>query len=179
MDNSSIFRFISSFFAWFCLIFLARIFWCLTMRDARFGSDLLLSLRFNGPGPDCVLRPRVKSWDWDAVHVVIVLACPAYAHDVRMCWPHRSSVVAWLSSSDHRQPTASCPCGRSWRWSCFGAAIISRFFGCGWSSCHGLPWSDRTFSAMPVMRLVSSCVLRSTSTPSPTSLLRHISCRNY
>jgi len=30
------------------------------MRDARFGSDLLLSLRFNGPGPDCILRRRVK-----------------------------------------------------------------------------------------------------------------------
>ena len=30
------------------------------MRDVRFGSDLLLSLRFNGPGPDCILRRRVK-----------------------------------------------------------------------------------------------------------------------
>src|SRR6218665_3278786 len=30
------------------------------MRDARFGSDLLLSLRFNGPGPDCILRRRFK-----------------------------------------------------------------------------------------------------------------------
>ena len=30
------------------------------MRDARFGSDLLLSLRFSGPGPDCILRRRVK-----------------------------------------------------------------------------------------------------------------------
>jgi len=30
------------------------------MRDARFGSDLLLSLRFNGSGPDCILRRRVK-----------------------------------------------------------------------------------------------------------------------
>src|SRR6218665_261829 len=30
------------------------------MRDARFGSDLLLSLRFNGPRPDCILRLRVK-----------------------------------------------------------------------------------------------------------------------
>src|SRR6218665_2979663 len=30
------------------------------MRDARFGSDLLLSLRFNGSGPDCTLRRRVK-----------------------------------------------------------------------------------------------------------------------
>src|SRR6218665_3154458 len=30
------------------------------MRDARFGSDLLLSLRFNGAGPDCILRRRVK-----------------------------------------------------------------------------------------------------------------------
>src|SRR6218665_1602152 len=30
------------------------------MRDARFGSDLLLSLRFNGPGPDCILCRGVK-----------------------------------------------------------------------------------------------------------------------
>src|SRR6218665_2644160 len=30
------------------------------MPDARFGSDLLLSLRLNGPGPDCILRRRVK-----------------------------------------------------------------------------------------------------------------------
>src|SRR6218665_3060840 len=30
------------------------------MRDARSGSDLLLSLRFNGRGPDCILRRRVK-----------------------------------------------------------------------------------------------------------------------
>src|SRR6218665_48407 len=30
------------------------------MRDVRFGSNLLLSLRFNGPGPDCILRRRVK-----------------------------------------------------------------------------------------------------------------------
>src|SRR6218665_641924 len=30
------------------------------MRDVQFGWDLLLSLRFNGPGPDCILRRRVK-----------------------------------------------------------------------------------------------------------------------
>src|SRR6218665_374177 len=30
------------------------------MRDVQFGSDLLLSLCFNGPGPDCILRRRVK-----------------------------------------------------------------------------------------------------------------------
>src|SRR6218665_1247242 len=30
------------------------------MRDARFGSDLVLSLRFNGSGPGCILRRRVK-----------------------------------------------------------------------------------------------------------------------
>src|SRR6218665_3269023 len=30
------------------------------MRDVRFGSDLLLSLRFNGLAPDCILRRRVK-----------------------------------------------------------------------------------------------------------------------
>src|SRR6218665_1269470 len=30
------------------------------MCDAPYGSDLLLSLRFNGSGPDCILRRRVK-----------------------------------------------------------------------------------------------------------------------
>src|SRR6218665_288253 len=29
------------------------------MSDVRFGSDLLLSLRFNGPRPDCILCRRV------------------------------------------------------------------------------------------------------------------------
>src|SRR6218665_190043 len=75
------------------------------MRDVRFGWDLLLSLLFNGPGPDCILRRRVKELGTET----------PYARS--SCWPAlrtlTSSVCAdligaWLRSSDHRQPTASC-----------------------------------------------------------------------
>src|SRR6218665_1828425 len=54
------------------------------MRDVRFGWDLLLSLLFNGPGPDCILRRRVKELGTET----------PYARS--SCWPALRTLTSFV-----------------------------------------------------------------------------------